>query len=542
MQNAILSRLNDLRAADGLSAVRRYLISLWARPAPALAPYHQPEAPLRHAMRKGAVLALIILIGMIYGWLVAVFPLFLYLYLLVPVGILALIVIWALPENDNVPAKAINTLFFAIFVTICVWPNYIAIAIAGLPWITFIRLWAVPMALLFVISLSVSPRFRREAGEWFQTNPWILWAMLVFIALNFLTLPKSPFPFTSFNSVLINQIEWTTVFFVSCYIFRKAGRALTWARMFCGLAIFQSFFCIVELINGRVPWANRIPSFFKVQGDLIEAILAGGSRSATGEYRIQSIFTTSLSFAEFIALSTPFVLYFLINAKRQMIQIGLLLYLPFSFWIILKTDSRLGVIGFFASLFLYALFWGIKRWQQDRHTLIAPAVVLAYPAVLTAFFALSLIWRRLEVMVWGGGPQQASNEARRVQWVGAWRELKEWPLGNGIGSSGVMVGYYDASGNLSLDSYYITMLVDLGIIGFVAFFSMFAIAAFKSIKVGLVTKDEEIELLLPLGIMLTVFIIIKAVLSQEDNNSLMFIALGAAVALFHRATFKPRPN
>ena len=108
MRNAILSRLNDLRAADGLSAVRRYLISLWARPAPALAPYHQPEAPLRHAMRKGAVLALIILIGMIYGLLVAIFPLFLYLYLLVPVGILALIVIWALPENDNVPAKAID--------------------------------------------------------------------------------------------------------------------------------------------------------------------------------------------------------------------------------------------------------------------------------------------------------------------------------------------------------------------------------------------------------------------------------------------------
>ncbi len=527
--------------ADGLSAAGRFLAGLATRPAPALASYHQPEAPLRHTLRKGAVIALIILIGMIYGLLLSIFPLFLYLYLAVPVGILALIVIWALPENDNVPAKTINWLFFAIFTTICVWPNYIAIAIAGLPWITFTRLWAIPMALLFVISLSLSPRFRREAGEWFQTSPWLLRAMLVYIALSVLTLPKSPFPFTTFNRVLINQIEWTTVFFVSCYIFRTAGRAMTWARMFCGLAVFQSFFCIAELINGRVPWANHIPSFFKVQGDLIEAILAGGSRSATGEYRIQSIFTTSLSFAEFIALSTPFVLYFLVSAKRQVIQIALLLYLPFSFWIILKTDSRLGVIGFFASLFLYALFWGIKRWQQDRQTLIAPAIVISYPIALASFFALSLIWRRLEVMVWGGGPQQASNEARRVQWVGAWRALKEWPLGNGIGSSGVMVGYYDASGNLSLDSYYITMLMDLGIIGFVAFFGMFAMAAFKSVKVGLVTKDEEIELLLPLGIMLTVFIITKGVLSQEDNNTLMFIALGAAVALFHRATFKPRP-
>jgi hypothetical protein len=542
MRNAILGRLNQLRASDGMSAVGRYLATLWTRPAPALAPYHQPVAPLRRAIKKTAAISLIILIGMIYGLLIAIFPLFLYLYLAVPVGILVLLVIWALPENENIPVKAINWLFFAMLATVCLWPNYIAIAIPGMPWITFMRLWSIPMTFLFIISLSMSPRFRREVGEWFETSPSILWMMLTFVALNFLTLPMSSHPFGAFNRVLINQFEMTMVFFVACYCFRKAGRVMQWAQIFCCFAIFLALFSVVEYINGQVPWANHIPSFFEIQSDLVEAILQGGARSATGQYRVQSIFTTSLNFAEFLALATPFMLHFIVTAKRQLIQGALVVYIPFSFWVIFKTDSRLGMIGFFASILIYALLWGIKRWRRDSHGLIAPALVLAYPVIVAAFFALTLIWRRLEVMVWGGGPQQASNDARALQWVGAVREFKQWPFGSGLGEAGELVGYFDQAGRLSLDSYYITILLDYGLIGFIAFYGMFIVAIMKAIRLGLETDDEETELLIPLGIMLTVFVVIKGVLSQEDNHTLVFMALGAAVALYHRATFKPRPD
>lgn len=364
--------------------------------------------------------------------------------------------------------------------------------------------------------------------------------MLVFVALNFLTIPMSFRPFGSFNRVIINQFEWTMVFFVACYLFGKQGKVMKWARLFCGFAVFLALFSVVEYINGQVPWANRIPSFFKIQSELVEAILIGGARSATGAYRIQSIFTTSLNFAEFLALSTPFVIHFMVTAKRQWLRGALLLYIPFSFWVIFKTDSRLGIIGFFASIFIYTLIWGVRRWQRDRHGLIAPAVVIAYPVIISAFFALTLIWRRLEVMVWGGGPQQASNEARRLQWTGAMRELKEWPFGSGLGNAGELVGYVDAAGRLSLDSYFITILLDFGILGAAAFFGMFLMAIFKAAKVGLETDDEETALMIPLGIMLMVFLIIKGVLSQEDNHTLMFIALGAVVALYHRAMVKPR--
>ncbi len=513
-----------------MDVVRRLL----AKPAPALPPYHQSVAPLRHALLKTTVVGLIILLGMIYGFLISIFPLFLYLYLAVPVGVLALVVIWVLPESDTVPKGAIRWLLFAVFATGCIWPNYLAIAIPGLPWITIVRLWAIPMTLLFVISLSMSKRFRHETFEWTSTNPWVLWGMLVYVALGLLTIPMSNVPFGAFNRFIINQFEWTAVFFVACYVFRKEGYALRWAWAFSGLAIFLAVTSIAEFVNGRVPWANHIPSFIQVQGELVQAILIGGSRSATGAYRIQSIFSTSLNFSEFLALSTPFVIHFIMTTKRQVIRLGLLAYLPFSFWVIFTTDSRLGVIGFFASLFLYGFFWGVKKWMHDRHTLIAPTVVLAYPAVIAAFIGLSLVWRRLEVMMWGGGPQQASNIARQFQWTSGMNELKQWPFGYGIGQAGEIVGYYDQAGRLSLDSYYLTVLLDLGVAGFIAYFGMFLFVAWKSIKLSIETQDPEIEVLLPLGIMLGVFVIIKGVLGQEDNHTLVFVALGAAVALINR--------
>ena len=506
----------------------------WARPAPALEPYHQPEAPLRHALRKFAVVALIILIGMIYGFLIAIFPAFLYLYLALPIGLLALFVIWALPETDNAPTGAIRWLFFAIVATVSLWPNYLAIVVPPLPWVTFMRLWSIPLTLLLVISLSISTRFRTEMSEWFTTSREILVMMIIFVFLGAVTLPLTQTPFGSFNRYLISQFEWTSVFFAACFVFRKPGSVLLWAKIFCGCAIFLAVSSVIEYRNNQVPWANHIPPFLKIESELVQDILRGGVRSATGRYRVQSIFATSLNFAEFLALSTPFTLHFLIHTKRAIVRWGLLAYIPFLFWIILLTDSRLGMVGFFASILGYGFLWSYKRWRDDKTSIVVATVVYGYPAIVALFLALSLVWRRLEVMVWGGGPQQASNDARELQWIWGMRGFKEWPIGYGNGEAARVVGWTNQAGELSLDSYYLTILLDYGLIGFIAYFGMFAVAGWKSFTTGMKSKDQEIDLLLPMSIMIGVFILIKSVLSQDDNHTLMFMALGAVVALYHR--------
>lgn len=512
-----------------------YLIALVSPPAPVLPPYHQPKSPQWDTLLRTMVIALIVFIGLIYGFLIAIFPLFLYTYLAAPIAVVLLLTIWALPESDTFPHNAIIKLFFAASSTVCLWPNYLAVAIPGLPWITLMRLSTIPLTICVLISLSVSPKFRRDMSQWFESAPWLLRLMLAFIAIEILTLPMSQSPFSSLNRLFILQIEWTMMFFLSAYIFSVPGRATLWVKMFCSFVAFLAVSSLIEYRMGHVPWAGHLPSFLVVQSDIVDKILVGGARAASGKYRVQSIFTTSLSFAEILGLSTPFFLHFLMTSRTRIMQAALAVYLCFSFFVIITTDSRLGIIGFFASVLLYLFFGSFKRWRSRQDSIFSPAIVLSYPMIFMLFMALTLVWRRLNVMVWGGGAQQSSTDGRAEQWTMGMVKFWQWPFGYGQSQGGVVVGWVDLAGNMSLDSYYLSILIEFGIIGFIAYFGMLLLAASEAFIAGVSSKDKEIDLLMPLGIMIIVFIIGKGVLSQTDNHTLFFVMLGMLVALLHRS-------
>ena len=112
---------------------------------PVLAPF-RPQRTIREGRRRRRKwLAAIALVGALYGFLVSIFPVALYLYLAAPIILLAGLVIWALPESESYPAAAIEQLFFAVFLSTVLWPSYLAIDLPGLPWITMVRLWAAPL-------------------------------------------------------------------------------------------------------------------------------------------------------------------------------------------------------------------------------------------------------------------------------------------------------------------------------------------------------------------------------------------------------------
>src|SRR3546814_13059772 len=81
---------------------------------------------------------------------------------LVPVIALGLLVIWALPETDWAPTKTLAWLLIAFLIALPLSPNYLAIALPGMPWITLFRITGAQMILLLLIALSVSSEIRRE--------------------------------------------------------------------------------------------------------------------------------------------------------------------------------------------------------------------------------------------------------------------------------------------------------------------------------------------------------------------------------------------
>jgi O-antigen ligase len=160
--------------------------------------------------------------------------------------------------------------------------------------------------------------------------------------------------------------------------------------------------------------------------------------------------------------------------------------------------------------------------------------VLAYPGILSAFLITSLLWQRLNRIIWGGGPQNASNLARQAQWSMLWPKLGRWPLGNGAGQSGDALGYANGAGIVTVDSYYITLLMEYGVLGAITFFGLIGLAAYQAYSLSGKAQDRDMRLMLPVFVMLVNFVIIKGVLSGDDIHAMIFMSLGMVVAMTYR--------
>jgi O-antigen ligase len=110
------------------------------------------------------------------------------------------------------------------------------------------------------------------------------------------------------------------------------------------------------------------------------------------------------------------------------------------------------------------------------------------------------------------------------------------PLGYGIGMGAETLGFRNLAGALTIDTYYILIALEYGVIGFLIYYGMFLIATWKA---GMSTFRQPAEsreelLLIPLAIAISNFIVIKSIFSQDANHPVVFMMLAMMVALIWR--------
>ena len=300
-------------------------------------------------------------VSFIYGFIYALFGTFLFLQLAVPLLLLAMLAIWLLPDTNRAPVRLLDKLLIAFLIALLCWPDYLALALPGLPWITAIRLTAVPLAIIMLLCVSLSPDFRRTMKNVLNAVPQVWKLLTLFGLISFLSIAVSRDVGLSINKFIVAQLYWTLIFFASCYVFLREGRAVSFGYLIWAMVIFVCLIAVQEARHSVVPWAGRIPSFLKIEDENVQRILSGASRAATGVYRTQSKFTTPLGLAEFLALSMPFIMHLTVTGKRLWIRCGAFLTIPLIFYILIKTDSRLGMVGFFMTFLLYLIVENIHH-------------------------------------------------------------------------------------------------------------------------------------------------------------------------------------
>lgn len=503
-----------------------------AKPAIAvLAPYGRPTFVQRH---RKLMLLMLTFAAFIYGAAFTITTTYFLVEMVMPLAMVGLLIVWALPERELPDSQLIDQLLLLFIAALFMWPNYLAIALPGMPWVTLTRLTMIPLALIFTITLSQSARQRAELGEILSTVPAIWKLLAVYAALCVISVAFGDGISASINKVIVALLNWVLVFFVAAKVFVRPGNATKLAYLLWFCAVWVCLIGIPEAHYNHVPWAGHVPSFLKIGDELVQRIMAGSARAATGIYRVQSIFTTPLTLAEFLAYTTPFILHLAFVNKRWTMKAALAATLVLMAYTIIKTDSRLGFVGFLLSFMLYTLFVGARRWASDRSSLLGPATVLAFPVGAVIMLIATFVVGRLRARVWGNGPQAASNESRLTQVAEGLPKVFSHPWGYGFGHGADVLGFTNGNGILTIDTYYLTVALDLGLAGFVVYFGIFIVAIIRAMPVAYRAKGEE-GFLAPATIMMINFVIIKSIFSQTDNHPLVFAVLGMIVALLYRA-------
>ena len=503
-----------------------------AASAPVLASYDHTTFWHRH--RRGCYVAFGAF-SFLYGAAFALFGQFILSRFLLPLAILAAIVVWLLPTTERVATRALWVGLCAFVVALLCWPDYLAIVIPGMPWITAVRLVGFPLAFLFFISLSQSKAFKTYLKEVCSESRWVWTLVIAFVVVASVAVLTSTDIGSSIGRFVRIELTWTVMFFVAAYAFSVKDREWPFIVLLWGIIIYLSAIALWEHRLGRLPWLGHIPSIFRIDPELADQITRPKTRAFTGLFRVQAVQTTPLGLAEVFALATPFMFYVVFHATRVVTRAFAALTLAVIFYVIILTDSRLGSVGFLITALLYVLALAVQRWRKDRSNLLAPAVIVLYPGMFAAFIAGTFFVRRLRYLVWGDGSSQSSTDSRALQWEAGLPKVLARPWGHGVGQAGDTLGWSSSvSGPGSIDTYYLSILLEYGVIGFVVFYGIFVMATYYACVEVYHGRGAYTALLTPAAITLINFVIIKSVFSQEANHPLIFILLGMTVALVYK--------
>jgi hypothetical protein len=484
--------------------------------------------------RRALIMLSRILLAAGYGVMVVLLPPKMLFVLALPIVAMLLVTLWMLPDRATFPLASLERVFPVYIILNIVWPVYIAVALPGLPWLTPTRMVLFVQSFLLVYSFATSSDLRQYIGKVAQSSKWFWLSFLFWEAMQIITLPLSRTPATSAKMFVDNQLSLVGVFLLGCLIFSRKGWATWLSSTLIVLALITSANGFLELHLGYPPWANHIPSFMRVDESVMAVVLGAQARTADGLYRVHGQFPLSLVMAEYLALSIPFVVHLIVTSPGFARRTLLVLALIFIMSAILITQSRLGLVGAIVAFAAYPLMWAYRVWRGGNSGMLGPALLFGAPAGVILLLGVVLSSHTLSNRILGGGAQSASNEARRVQREMTVPRVLHNPIGYGLGNSGTVLGYANPGGFLTIDSGLLTTVLDLGVVGVVAFFGLLLAAAKEGIGVYLRTTDRELGLAAPAAISILIFVVIRFVLSQENDFPLTFLILGMIMGLVAR--------
>lgn len=421
---------------------------------------------------------------------------------------------------------------FLVFVALySLYPHYISLRLPGLPWISPIRLALAGALFAWILALRRSPTILGHLTAYIRENKAFFVLFATYLTAQVLSIPTALDPSRAASKFMLFQLYWTFPFFAVLSLARSESRLRLVVWIFVGFAAMQCIVGAIEARLERVVWLSLLPPGFRLDDDIIMQYLESWIRADA--YRVKGSFSVSPIYAEFLVLMLPFAIYAFLYEKgfwrRSMGLLVALAILPALY----ASGSRLGIVGAITVILGFGTLFTLKVWRQHKRSMVGPLAMIVLPFVLIGFAAAYVSSPRLQTMTIGGGQHQDSSATRLLQIEMGIPRVAERPVfGHGVGQGAEALGYRNIAGNPVIDNYMLSMLLEIGFVGFAAFFGMIVLIAVQAGRRFILGDSDRAALLAPIALALVAFLVVKLVLSQWDTHGLVFIMMAMALFLF----------
>jgi hypothetical protein len=459
------------------------------------------------------------------------------------IGILVAILICVMPELKSVPERLLRRAFFAaLVVEICV-PVYYTVQIAGLPWISIRRIFIFALISLLFLTVGGSNKARSRTTQILSDNKILSVCIVGFLAIATLSLLTARNNAASAIAYLEILVEWYFPFFACLLVIRSDEDIILFLKIVCIAFMIDAMIGIVEFVSERRIMISMIPQGLletMMESNPIFATMLNSDPRRNGHYRASSIYIVPLSFGELAAMVAPLGAYFIIHRQKLSdLALGIAVVVS-AILTLFVSGSRGGSVGFLISMPLLVGLWIMRLSRQHPRSLVSALGALLALLGFSATMAAVFLWKRLSNIVLGGGDSQGSTSARLLQWEAAKPHILSNPItGHGVGGAPALVGWTPPGGEVTLDSYLITLLVETGVPGFCLFFGAILLAAWTLARIYVTDLNRRNTLGAAMAASFVAFGAYRLVLSQRENQTLFFLLLAVSLVFIQGCSPSP---
>jgi hypothetical protein len=501
-----------------------------------LPPYTRRLDDLRHLATKALLIVGLIMSAMLMGFWLAVFGTFVAQPFIGLIGLLFLLALWLADDTEPDYRRQVTKLLFVFLGLEMIWPPYLAFDLPGLPWITPPRIALALLVFMGLIQMAQSSRARAELVGVLKSAPLPMVSYLLFWILAFAAAFIGSTPGSSLGETISSLLLWNMSFVLALWVMTDEQSFPRFVRLMLFAFSFVFVLTVFEYMQRKPIWFDYIPGFLKIDGPLFAALMAEQGRVGDDRYRARGNLGVHLYFAQALLLTVPFMVHYALASRRLRTQAVALALLGFTLVITWMTNTRTGMTGFILMALGGLAVFALRRFLNptSKADMVAPALFMAAPAGAVVMMALIAASPRLQTMTLGGAQHRGSDEGRDRQWDKAIDALSQNPFGYGGGNSGPLAGRLGAADIWIVDSAWINLLLDYGVLAALGFAILLASTAWFGVRLYLRGGDEAADLCGPAAVSLGGFALTMYTISYFGNFALMLMLVAGILGTRYR--------